>query len=102
MTQQEIKENILPHLPLSIDYDNDLISVDGNMVLECFTPTKDAQIALPKAVLSAIENTYGKGINPESVPGMYNALNVVHRYLKDIGSNETANTIQLILNKAIL
>lgn len=99
MNQQEIKNNMTPHLPLSIDYDNDVVSVDGNMVLECFAPTKDAQIALPKAVVSAIENTYGNGINPESVPEMYNALKSLKAYFVD---GENYEEICDILNKAAL
>lgn len=107
MNQQEIKRN-LPRLPywvnkrpdIEIQYVKDdtgdtVCTVDTECGENC-----DTSISL--AITHAINNTYGKGINPESVSEMYNALQIVHRYLTNIGSFETAMNIQDILNKAAL
>lgn len=104
MTQQEIKEN-LPQLPLQTE-DNDGTVLDNHGKLIVSTCTHDYEgmtdVAMDFAIVHAINNTYGKGINPESVSEMYNALQIVHRYLNNIGSYETANNIEDILIKAAL
>ena len=104
MTQQEIKEN-LPPLPLHANEHHGFVKDNkGKRILS--TETLDYEIetdvAVDLAIVHAINNTYGKNINPESVPEMYNALNVVYRYLTNIGSFETAMNIQDILTKATL
>lgn len=107
MTQQEIK-NYLPRLPYWVvkGYNEDTQYVkDDTGDTVCTIDTEcgfncDASISL--AITHAINNTYGKGINPESVPDMYNALKLLHRDLIDYGSNEAAEIIQNILNKATL
>lgn len=104
MTQQEIKEN-LPQLPLRANDDFGCVfDNEGKRVLSTQGEFYEIEtdMAVDFAIVHAINNTYGKGINPESVPDMYNALNVVHRYLTNIGSFETAMNIQDILNKAAL
>jgi hypothetical protein len=102
MTQKEIKNNL--HLPFNNLIDNDnaidgigLAIVDSKWIGEAMNGQ-----AMNYAIVHAINNTYGKGINPESVPDMYNALQVVHQYLTNIGSYETAMNIQDILKNATL
>lgn len=104
MNQQEIKEN-LPKLPLQTYYAfGNVLDHEGKLIVATNTDDYPAETdsAMDFAITHAINNTYGNGINPESVSEMYNALQIVHRYLTNIGSYETANNIQEILNKAAL
>jgi hypothetical protein len=107
MTQQEIKAN-LPPLPYYVSHvlNGEIVSVRDNMSnIVCeVEEQKDNDIdeAICRGIVHAINNTYDKGINPESVPDMYNALQVVHQYLTNIGSYETAMNIQHILKNATL
>jgi hypothetical protein len=59
-------------------------------------------VANAAAITHAINNTYGKGINPESVPDMFNALQSLHRDLINYGSYKSAEIIQNILKNATL
>jgi len=54
------------------------------------------------AITHAINNTYGKGINPESVPDMYNALQMVVDELDGCNMSLTAKIIRDILKNATL
>lgn len=96
MNQQEIKESLstpfFNYVNGDVIYCNNYTIIDSEFI--------DERTCL--AITHAINNTYGKGINPESVPDMFNALVIVHRYLTNIGSFETAMNIQDILNKATL
>lgn len=58
--------------------------------------------ALPKSVLSAINNTYGKGINPECLPTLLNSLTIAGDYLKCLGRIEAYEAIQETIKNAIL
>jgi hypothetical protein len=104
MTQQEIKAN-LPPLPLKADdfygcvFDN-----ANNRILSTETLEYDiaTDVAVDLAVTHAINNTYGKGINPESVPDMYNALTLIEKDLRALNMIEIANKVQDILKNATL
>ena len=104
MTQKEIKNN-LPQLPLKTE-DNDGTVLDNNGKLIVSTCTHDYEgmtdVAVDHAIVHAINNTYGKGINPESVPEMYNTLQGVVLILQMLNEPQTAQDIQDILNKAAL
>ncbi len=97
MTQQEIKDSL--NLPFANYVKNgDVICSNGYTIV-------DSQYVDEKnciAITHAINNTYGKGINPESVPDMFNQLTTVHFYLRGMGDNKMADIIQEILNKASL
>lgn len=96
MNQQEIKANM--NLPFSNYVNGDVIDNNGYTIID--SEFIDERICT--AITHAINNTYGKGINPESVGDMFNALNVVHQYLTNIGSYETAMNIKDILKNATL
>jgi len=58
-------------------------------------------------ILSAINNTYGKGINPEAVPEMFELCKIVHDVIinNDLGNDEVVlgrveqlRFLELILN----
>jgi hypothetical protein len=55
-----------------------------------------------KAIVSAINNTYGKGINPESVPDMFNALQTIDEILHAETMGEVTKIIRDILKNATL
>jgi len=104
MNQQEIKEN-LPPLPLHANDEHGFVKDNkGKRILS--TETLDYEIetdvAVDHAIVHAINNTYGNGINPESVSEMYNALQSIHQHFSGTNSNDMADTIQDILNKATL
>lgn len=103
MTQQEIKENMTQGTWIE---DDCIPKSINNQLVICWKQDKwlnnHDSVANCLAITHAINNTYCKGINPESVPEMYNALQIVHRYLTNIGSYETAMNIRDILNKATL
>jgi hypothetical protein len=61
----------------------------------------DAQ-ANAAAITHAINNTYGKGINPESVPDMFNALQTIDEILHAETMGEVCKIIKDILNKATI
>jgi hypothetical protein len=101
MNQQEIKNNL--HLPFYNLIDNDnaidgigLTIVDSKWIGEAMNECQ----AMNYAIVHAINNTYGKGINPESVPDMFNALQSLHRDLINYGSYKSAEIIQNIIKKA--
>ncbi len=101
MTQQEIKSK-LPFLPIEpLKGTKEIVDYQGDYLLECNSKTYSAtqDIALQLAIVHAINNTYGKGINPESVPDMYNALQSLKAYFVD---GENYDEICNILNKATL
>ena len=104
MNQQEIKEN-LPPLPLHANDEHGFVKDNkGKRILS--TETLDYEIetdvAVDHAIVHAINNTYGKGINPESVSEMYNTLQGVVLILQMLNEPKTAQDIQDILNKAAL
>lgn len=101
MNQQEIKEN-LPQLPIEpLIGTKEIVDYKGDYLLECNSEvySSSTDIALQMGIVHAINNTYGKGINPESVSEMYNALKVLSAYFED---GEIYDNIQIILNKASL
>lgn len=55
-------------------------------------------------IVSAINNTYGAGINPEAVPDMLKALNDILPYLEAKGTNGNhwVNQIKESINKSKL
>lgn len=104
MNQQEIKEN-LPQLPLQTYYAfGSVVDHEGRHILATNTEYYPAETdsAMDFAIVHAINNTYGKGINPESVSEMYNALVMVVGELDGCNMSLTAKLIQDILNKATL
>lgn len=100
MTQQEIKAN-MPPLPLLMGDGSTIDCVTGMHVLDCYSRdySNNVDEAMQYAITHAINNTYGKGINPESVPDMFNALQSLKAYFVD---GENYNEICNILNKATL
>ena len=101
MTQQEIKENMTKGTWVS---SNAYCIVEINKgSIDLWDIDEDRNIHDPKAnalaITHAINNTYGKGINPESVPEMYNALQTLKAYFVD---GENYEEICNILNKAAL
>ena len=105
MNQQEIKANMTQGEITHVQYAN-FFQIQSN----CFYGEPDllnleespnAEVNA-EAIVSAINNTYDKGINPESVPDMYNALQGVVLILQILKENETANEIQNILKNATL
>jgi hypothetical protein len=102
MTQQEIKANL--HLPFNNLIDNDnaidgigLTIVDSKLIGEAMNGK-----AMNYAIVHAINNTYGKNINPESVPDMFNVLNTICYYLHDIEEDKMYNIVKDILKNATL
>jgi hypothetical protein len=97
MNQQEIKE--LVNIPFAIDKDKDVIDSKGNLIVDWYlTGNGDTH-----AINHAINNTYGKGINPESVPDMFNALTLIELNLNGaIDEQVTAKMIRDILKNATL
>jgi len=103
MNQQEIKNNmtqgtwVVTH-DEHIQADSDI----GYFIADCGFKNSNKDFAFkhnPHAIVHAINNTYGKGINPESVSDMYNALKVLSAYFEE---GEIYDNIQIILNKATL
>jgi hypothetical protein len=104
MNQQEIKAN-LPQLPLqSQDTHGRVLDHEGRHILttETVDYNSTTDIAVDLAIVHAINNTYDKGINPESVPDMYNALHTISYYLHQCEEFEMYNIVKDILNKATL
>lgn len=104
MTQQEIKANMTQGTWVSSDTyciveinkgSIDLWGIDDDRCMH------DAQ-ANAAAIVHAINNTYGKNINPESVPDMYNVLQMVVDELDGCNMSLTAKIIKDILNKATI
>jgi hypothetical protein len=104
MNQQEIKAK-LPFLPIEpLKGTKEIVDYQGDYLLECNSETYSAtqDIALQLAIVHSINNTYSKGINPESVPDMFNALQMVVDELDGCNMSLTAKIIKDILNKATL
>ncbi len=104
MNQQEIIEN-LPPLPLHKGDGSTVNCVTGMHVLDCYSKdySNDVDEAMQFAITHAINNTYGKNINPESVPDMFNALQLIELNLMGaVDEQVTAKTIRDILKKATL
>jgi hypothetical protein len=102
MTQQEIKEN-LPLLPLLMG-DGSTIYCAGMHVLDCYSRdySNNVDEAMQYAITHSINNTYGKGINPESVSEMYNVLRMLRGYLADKVDKEVLDSISKIIENATL
>jgi hypothetical protein len=100
MNKQEIKAN-LPPLPLHTGYGLTIYCFTGMHVLDCYSKdySNNVDKAIQHSITHAINNTYGRGINPESVPDMYNALQSLKAYFVD---GENYDEICNILNKATL
>lgn len=103
MTHQEIKKNmtqgtwVVTH-DEHIQADSDI----GYFIADCGFKNNNKDFSFKYnsiAITHAINNTYGKGINPESVPEMFNALQSLKAYFVD---GENYNEICNILNKATL
>lgn len=108
MTHQEIKENMTQGTwvvdPAGYSFtDFGVISkkyAGGTFVAgRCNNNFKELSTCNTLAITHAINNTYGKGINPESVPDMFNALQSLKAYFVD---GENYEEICDILNKAAL
>jgi hypothetical protein len=103
MNQQEIKAN-LPKLPLQKGDGTSIVIATGMHVLDCYSKdcSNDVDEAMQFAITHAINNTYGKGINPESVFDLYNALVITRDTLEAKGNFEVAETLSNILKNATL
>ena len=103
MNQQEIIEN-LPPLQLQKGDGTSIVIATGMHVLDCYSKdySNDVDEAMQYAIVSAINNTYGKNINPESVVDMFNALTILEIQLRKLGLNEMAASIQNIIENATL
>lgn len=112
MTQQEIKNKMTqgtwvasPNGWSDIEfgvYDKEKYAFGTFIIGSCNSNFYQLGVLNTLAITHAINNTYGKGINPESVPDMYNALQSIHQHFSGTNSNDMADTIQDILNKAAL
>ena len=98
MTQQEIKKNMTQGT-WNFTPKYDITINDINQGCDCGHTSILVSKENTLAITHAINNTYGKGINPESVSEMYNALKLLAAYFED---GENYNEIQSILNKATL
>lgn len=87
MTQQEIRKNMT-----NGEWSIDLVS-DSDVIIKSIRHTTYAvaslvdkqnedAVASGYAIISAVNNTYGKGINPESVEKSFNWMDKVEIYLK--------------------
>ena len=107
MKQQEIKENLppLPYFASSV-LNGEIVSVRdnrGNSICEIESHTdNDTDEAICRGIVHAINNTYGKGINPESVEDMFNVLQNVVGLLGNMQEYKMAKLVQDVLNKAAL
>jgi hypothetical protein len=105
MNQQEIKAN-LPQLPFKVDDiygDVKDFNCDNVANMDVHSISFISRRAAGNAITHAINNTYGKGINPESVPDMFNALTLIELNLNGaIDQQVTAKTIRDILKNATL
>jgi hypothetical protein len=104
MTQQEIKAN-LPQLPLqSQDTHGRVLDHEGRHILttETVDYNSTTDIAVDLAIVHAINNTYGKGINPESVGDMFNALQTIDEILHAETMGEVSKIVKDILKNATL
>jgi hypothetical protein len=102
MTQKEIKNN-LPQLPLQNE-DRNVLDHNGGYILSVSAHgyTVETDKATEAAITHAINNTYGKGINPESVPDMFNALQTIDEILHAETMGEVSKIIKDILKNATL
>jgi hypothetical protein len=100
MNQKEIKANMTQgtwesNLDAIVDINKGSINLWGiDRVGRHHNTTPNAL-----AIVSAINNTYGKNINPESVPDMFNALQSLKAYFVD---GENYDEICNILKNATL
>jgi hypothetical protein len=103
MNQQEIKAN-LPPLPLHTGYGLTIYCFTGMHVLDCYSKdySNNVDKAIQHSITHAVNNTYGKGINPESVPDMFNALTLIEKDLRALNMVEIADKVQDILKNAKL
>jgi hypothetical protein len=106
MNQQEIKANmtqgtwVVTH-DEHIQADSDI----GYFIADCGFKNNNKDLSFkynPHAITHAINNTYGRGINPKSVPDMFNVLNTICYYLHDIEEDKMYNIVKDILKNATL
>jgi hypothetical protein len=105
MNQQEIKANMTQGTWIAND--NYCIVEINKGSIEIWEMDDDRCMhdakANAEAITHAINNTYGKGINPESVPDMFNALTLIELNLNGaIDEQVTAKMIREILKNATL
>ena len=107
MTQQEIKRNLpkLPYWVVNSKAEDPKIIKDDTGDTVCTIDTECGiivDVAITNGVLSAINNTYGRNINPESVPEMFNGLGIAIGAIDAIGDAVTAQILKDILNNATI
>jgi hypothetical protein len=104
MNQQEIKANMTQGTWIAND--NYCIVEINKGSIEIWEMDDDRCMhdakANAEAITHAINNTYGKGINPESVPDMYNGLGIAIGAIEAIGDTVTAQILKDILKNATL
>jgi len=112
MTQQEIKANmtqgtwvVSPSGWSDIEfgvYDKEKYAYGTFVIGSCNSNFYQLGICNTLAITHAINNTYGKGINPESVGDMFNALQVAQKYFESTGPLHLAKDIEDIIKNATL
>jgi hypothetical protein len=103
MTQKEIKEKMTTGEWVYTS--KDMTSINYGSI-DCWTLDSVGNthntVANAAAIVSAINNTYGKNINPESVSEMLNTLIIIEKRLRGLGLYETADSIQNVIKNATL
>jgi formate dehydrogenase assembly factor FdhD len=103
MTQQEIKANMTQGTWVYAS--KDMTSINYGSI-DCWTLDNIGNthntVANAAAITHAINNTYGNGINPESVGDMFNALQVAQKYFESTGPLHLAKDIEDIIKNATL
>lgn len=113
MNQQEIKNN-MTQTPWALDpsgFSTDQFGIIGKkahlgvgivsegVCSDDFYKLEDVDLF---AIKHAVNNTYGKGINPESVQLMYGTLDALSGVMDAKGFVETAGLIREVIKKATL
>jgi hypothetical protein len=97
-----MSENKISQMPWYLDdtYNQDenisLIGADKKQIGNLFQDgcgNGDKTPGNAKAIISAVNNTYGSGVNPEAVPDLLTALNELMAWAKSIEGNEVSHGI---------
>jgi len=106
MNQQEIKENMTKGTWV-VTYDEHIQADSdiGYFIADCGFKNSKNDLAFkhnPHAITHAINNTYGKNINPESVSEMYDALVLMNDILHSENIGIISGIIKETIKKATL
>ena len=100
MTQQEIKSKMTKG-EWVVDNVDDIINNGDGLPNPSIEFSRNI-VANGYAICSAINNTYGKGINPEKVEILYKALEASCIFLEMTDYPNSANAIEQLLTEAKL